>query len=70
MYFGDHPPPHFHVITRGNERVAVSIETTAVIAGSADPRDTAEALDWARRNKAHLRARWQMYSEVDGKESR
>jgi hypothetical protein len=27
MYFGDHPPPHFHVITRNNERIAVVIET-------------------------------------------
>jgi hypothetical protein len=70
MYFGDHPPPHFHVITRNNERIAVVIETTAVLAGNADPRDTAEALDWARRNKADMRARWQMYSEEDGKESR
>jgi len=70
MYFGDHPPPHFHVITRNNERIAVAIETTAVLAGNADPRDTAEALDWARRNKADMRARWQMYSEEDGKESR
>jgi Domain of unknown function (DUF4160) len=70
MYFGDHSPPHFHVITRNNERIAVVIETTAVLAGNADPRDTAEALDWARRNKADMRARWQMYSEEDGKESR
>ena len=70
MYFGDHPPPHFHVITRNNERIVVVIETTAVLAGNADPRDTAEALDWARRNKADMRARWQMYSEEDGKESR
>lgn len=27
MYFRDHPPPHFHVVTRSNERVAVLIET-------------------------------------------
>ncbi len=38
MYFGDHPPPHFHVITRNNERIAVTIETMAVLAGKADPR--------------------------------
>jgi len=70
MYFGDHPPPHFHVITRNNERIAVVIETMAVLAGKADPRDTGEALRWASRNKAELRARWQMYSEEDGEGSK
>lgn len=44
MYFGDHPPPHFHVITRNNERIAVVIEIMAVLAGKADLRDTEEAL--------------------------
>jgi hypothetical protein len=66
MYFGDHPPPHFHVITRNNERIAVVIETMAVLAGEADARDTGEALRWASRNRAELRARWQVYSEEDG----
>jgi hypothetical protein len=70
MYFGDHPPPHFHVITRNNERSAVVIETMAVLAGKADPRDTEEALRWASRNRAELRARWQMYSEADSEGSK
>jgi len=70
MYFGDHPPPHFHVITRNNERIAVVIETMAVLAGEADTRDTGEALRWASRNKAELRARWQVYSEEDGEGSK
>lgn len=65
MYFGDHRPPHFHVITRKNERISVVIETLAVQAGEADPRDTAEAFDWARANRAELRSRWQTYSEDD-----
>jgi hypothetical protein len=63
MYFDDHPPPHFHVITRKDERIAVVIETLAIQAGEADPRDTAEAFDWARENRVELRARWQAYSE-------
>ena len=69
-YFGDHPPPHFHVITLNNERIAVVIETMAVLAGEADTRDTGEALRWASRNKAELRTRWQVYSEEDGEESK
>jgi len=63
MYFGDHPPPHFHIITGSAEEIQVEIETLAVIKGEADPRDTAEALEWAASNREELRARWREYSE-------
>ena len=65
MYFNDHPPPHFHVITRKNERIAVVIETMIIWAGDADSRDTAEAFAWARENRAELRLRWREYSEEE-----
>lgn len=65
MYFADHAPPHFHVITRSDERVAVRIETLEVWAGVADPRDTAEALTWASENRAYLLERWRLYSEEE-----
>jgi hypothetical protein len=45
MYFDDHPPPHFHVITRKDERIAVVIETLVIQAGGADSRDTEEAFE-------------------------
>ena len=70
MYFGDHPPPHFHIITLNNERVAVTIEALMVLAGNADTRDTAAAFRWAALNKATLWARWREYSEQDGEVSR
>jgi len=59
MYFGDHPPPDFHIITVADEEVTHLIETLALWAGRADPRDTADALAWAAGNKAELRSRWQ-----------
>jgi hypothetical protein len=65
MYFDDHPPPHFHVITRNDERIAVEIETLVSWAGEADPRDTAEAFVWACENRAQLRRLWQQYSEEE-----
>lgn len=65
MYFGDHPPPHYHVITNDDERVAVEIETGRVLAGTADSRDTDPAIAWARRNKGRLRDRWNMYSAAE-----
>jgi hypothetical protein len=65
MYFGDHPPPHFHVITRSDEAAVFLIETLARWAGEADPRDTEEAPAWAAFNRPELWARWQQYSEED-----
>lgn len=63
MYFRDHPPPHFHIITRSNERLAVVIETLVVLAGSADSRDVREAMSWAKDNRPTLRRLWRQYSE-------
>lgn len=63
MYFKDHPPPHFHVVTRSEERVVVQIESLAVVAGIADTRDLDEALAWARGNRETLRRLWRRYSE-------
>ena len=65
MYFGDHPPPHFHVITRADEAAVFLIETLALWAGEADSRDTTEALAWAAGNRPELYARWQEYSEEE-----
>jgi len=65
MYFGDHPPPHFQVITRSDEAAVFLIETLARWAGEADPRDTEEALAWAGFNRPELWARWQQYSEEE-----
>jgi hypothetical protein len=63
MYFADHPPPHFHIVTRNDERVAVTIDTVAIWAGEADGRDIAEGMSWAKENRAELRQRWRAYSE-------
>jgi hypothetical protein len=63
MYFGDHPPPHFHVITRSDSAVYL-IETLALWAGEAD-RDAAEALEWAANNRPALYERWEQYSEEE-----
>ena len=63
MYFKDHAPPHFHVITNSDERVTVVIESLAILAGNADTRDVAEALEWAKSNRETLRDLWQQYSE-------
>ena len=37
MYFGDHPPPHFHAIYGGHKAV-IDIETLVLIEGELPPR--------------------------------
>lgn len=65
MCFGDHAPPHFHAITRDNERVAVLIETLEIRAGTAEKRDIAEALKWAKAHRVELSERWNEFSETE-----
>jgi hypothetical protein len=65
MYFGDHAPPHFHVITREEESVVVLIETLQIWRGEVPRREIAEAISWAAENQAQLMARWQEYSEEE-----
>lgn len=62
MYFRDHLPPHFHIVTRSDERVAVLIETLGILAGNADARDLEQALAWAGSNRETLRRLWRRYS--------
>ena len=63
MYFMDHAPPHFHIVTTSNERISVIIESLEVLAGTADSRDVTEALSWAKTNRDALRRLWRQYSE-------
>ena len=63
MYFKDHAPPHFHIVTTSNERISVVIESLEVLAGTADSRDVTEALTWAKTNRDTLRRLWREYCE-------
>jgi hypothetical protein len=63
MFFKEHAPLHFHIITSIIERVALVIETLGVLGGSGDGRDLKEALDWAKADPATLRFLWREYSE-------
>ena len=65
MYFGDHNPPHFHVITVDESRVAVALSDFSIIRGSAKTRDIAEALEWAKDNGSELITRWIEYTESE-----
>ena len=60
MYFADHNPPHFHVLSREGA-AQVRIDTLEVLAQSGNV-DLGEALEWAKANQSLLEAKWAEFS--------
>jgi len=57
MYFEDHNPPHFHIVSPTQEAV-IEIATLTMIAGSMASVRLRMALAWAAKNQALLRKKW------------
>ena len=64
MYFDDHAPPHFHVISNDDREGMYRIDTLELWEGEY-VRDADEALEWASVNRDELYVRWQEYSEEE-----
>ncbi len=58
MYFRDHEPPHFHIVTRDHREAQVRISDLTVITGAVQSKTLRSALTWANGNKFVLRAKW------------
>lgn len=54
MYFGDHPPPHFHARYAG-QSAKFDIETLAVIDGKLPARALGLVTEWAALHQQELR---------------
>jgi len=52
MFYGDHPPPHFHAVYQG-EQVQVNIHTLEVIEGQMSRRALALVLEWAALHRGN-----------------
>jgi len=63
MYFGDHPPPHFHALYSGDEAL-IEIETGDVYAGSLPARALRLVREWLDLHRAEMRANWELASEL------
>ena len=46
MFYGDHPPPHFHAVY-GSDVVKIAIDNLSVIDGQLPPRAMTLTLEWA-----------------------
>jgi hypothetical protein len=63
MYFGDHPPPHFHAEYAG-QRAKIEVGTGALLAGSLPPRALAMAREWEELRREDLLADWELASHM------
>lgn len=57
VFFGDHPPPHFHAIY-GEYNALVSIESLEIIEGDLPSRAQKLVLEWATLYQPDLLQMW------------
>jgi hypothetical protein len=57
MYFRDHNPPHFHVVTPDAE-AQMALASLELMEGSVDRRALREARAWAEEHRDELWAKW------------
>jgi len=57
LFFGDHPPPHFHAVY-GEYVGLFNIETLEMIEGDMPKRATKLIIEWATLNKIQLKEMW------------
>ena len=64
MYFGDHPPPHFHA-EYAEDTAVVDIRTLSIISGSLPPRATGLVAEWALLHRDELLELWQRAERLE-----
>lgn len=58
MYFGDHPPAHFHA-EYGEHEALVTIEESRIIAGELPPRAFRLVQEWTMLHQQDLQELWE-----------
>ncbi len=58
LFFGDHPPPHFHAVY-GEYIALVNIDTLEMIEGDLPTRAKKLVIEWANLYQAELKEIWQ-----------
>ena len=57
MYYGDHPPPHFHA-RHGDDKGKIEIASGEVVAGSLSNRTLRLVREWLDQHRPELEANW------------
>jgi hypothetical protein len=58
VFFGDHPPPHFHAVY-GEYNALISIESLEIIEGDLPKRAQGLVMDWASLYQSDLLKMWE-----------
>jgi Domain of unknown function (DUF4160) len=58
IYYGDHPPPHFHAVYSGDS-AKIDIDALDIIDGRLPARALNMVLEWAKLHQAELRSAFQ-----------
>ncbi len=53
IYFGDHPPPHFHAMY-GDSTAIIDIQNLSVLEGRIPPRALGLVIEWASIHQTEL----------------
>ncbi len=61
MYFSDHNPPHFHIVTPDGE-AQMAIASLHLMEGDVDRRAIREARDWGEANRDRLWTKWEEFN--------
>lgn len=64
LYYGDHPPPHFHALYAG-QTATVDIETFAFIDGQLPARARGLVIEWAALHQDELREAFRRASRME-----
>lgn len=67
MYFRDHSPPHFHLVTRNRREAQIRIADFTVMAGEVPSAAMEGALKWAASNRPLLATTWEQLHPKDGR---
>ena len=59
MFWGEHPPPHFHVLYAEYEAI-IEIKTLEVIKGKLPKRALTLVLEWASEHRTELLEDWEL----------
>jgi hypothetical protein len=58
IFFGDHPPPHFHAVY-GEFLALFDMETLEMLEGDLPPRAHSMVTDWAKLHQTELLRMWE-----------
>ena len=59
MFYGGHPPPHFHA-RYGSHKIVIKIQDFPVLEGSLPPRALGLVMEWTAFHKDELARNWDL----------